>query len=271
MVASKAKAAVSTMATKTTTGESMLWGSPIEFWDLWGVRLLFIGAVVGVGGLVLSALSAYVLYRVADVAQKDLAAETSRAATELAQAQADIEKSKAESAHANERIAELSTQAEQLRKNTAEANAQAARAQLELEKFKRPRSISEEQRNRIAEKMTEFSGQQYFGTVANDIADAWDIWREISVSLELAGWNRQVPPGRTARQYGPEAGTAVAPQVGVMVLSPATNAPSENMRLHNIAKALAAALTDEPITEVAGFAADISQPTAIAIVIGPKP
>lgn len=50
----------------------MLWGSPIEFWDLWGVRLLFGGAIIGVGGLVISALSAYILYRVADVAQREL-------------------------------------------------------------------------------------------------------------------------------------------------------------------------------------------------------
>jgi hypothetical protein len=62
----------------------MLWGSPIEFWDLWGVRLLVIGAVVGVGGLVLSAFSAYVLYRVADIAQKDLASETHASAERVA-------------------------------------------------------------------------------------------------------------------------------------------------------------------------------------------
>jgi hypothetical protein len=140
MVASSAEAAVNTMATKTAKGQSMLWGSPLEFWDLWGVRLLFIGAVVGVGGLALSALSAYVLYRVADVAQKDLVAETSRAATELTAAQADIEKSRAEIAQANE--------------GAAKANESALKLQLLLNDEIRKnawRRLSKEQHDVIAE------------------------------------------------------------------------------------------------------------------------
>ena len=100
MVANKAVVEIATRATNSAKDQSMLWGSPIEFWDLWGVRLLFIGALIGVGGLVLSALSAYVLYRVADVSQKDLASETSRATTELGKAKAEIAK-------ANEKTAAL--------------------------------------------------------------------------------------------------------------------------------------------------------------------
>ena len=63
----------------------MLWGSPIEFWDLWGVRLLLWGALFGVGGLLVSAFSAYVLYRVADVAQMDLAAEARASSERIAE------------------------------------------------------------------------------------------------------------------------------------------------------------------------------------------
>jgi hypothetical protein len=154
-------------------------------------------------------------------------------------------------------------------KEIAEANARALEAQLALEKFKAPRSISVEARNRLAESMKEFGGQQYFGMVASDVADAWDIWREISLSLELAGWKRLPPPGQTATQYGPPAGIPLAPQAGVMILSSVANIPSENMRLYGVAKALAAKLTDESIIAGAGFA-DI-QPNTIAIVIGPKP
>jgi hypothetical protein len=188
---------------------------------------------------------------------------------ETKRAVADSDAAKEGTAKANERIAELSTQAEQLRKDTAEANAQALEAQVALEKFKAPRAISVEQRNRIVEQMKQFAGQQYFGMVASDIADAWDIWREIGLSLELAGWNRLPPPGQTAKQYGPPAGIALAPQAGVMVLSSIQNAPSENMRLYRVAQALAAKLTDESIIAGAGFA-DL-QPDTIAIVIGPKP
>jgi hypothetical protein len=76
MVVSSAAAEIKTKTANSTKDQSMLWGSPIEFWALWGVRLLFGGAIIGVGGLVLSAISAYVLYRVADVAQRELAVET---------------------------------------------------------------------------------------------------------------------------------------------------------------------------------------------------
>jgi hypothetical protein len=109
---------------------------------------------------------------------------------ETKRATADSDLAKEGTAKANERIAELSTQAEQLRKDTADATARALEAQVALEKFKAPRSISVEQRNRIVEEMKKFAGQQYFGMVASGIADAWDVWREISLSLELAGWKR---------------------------------------------------------------------------------
>jgi hypothetical protein len=140
-----------------------------------------------------------------------------------------------------------------------------------LEKFKAPRSISGEQRTRIVEEMKKFAGQEYFGMVASDVADAWDVWREISLSLELAGWKRIPPPGLQATQYGPPAGIPLAPQAGVMVLSSAgKSSPEETMALYGRAKALAAKLTDESIIAGAGFAADLN-PNIIAIVIGPKP
>jgi len=169
---------------------------------------------------------------------------------------------------ANERIVELTTQGDQLRKDTAEATARALEAQLELEKFKKPRSISPEQRNRLADSMKEFEGQQYFGMVASDVPDAWDVWREISLSLELAGWKRLPPPGLAATQYGPPAGIPLAPQAGVMILASVANVPSENMRLYELAKVLAAKLTDESIVAGAGFTQ--AQPNTIVIVIGPK-
>jgi hypothetical protein len=84
MVVSNAIAELETKIANSAKDQSMLWGSTIEFWDLWGVRLLFVGAVVGVGGLVLSAMSAYVLYRVADVAQRELVSETKTSAERIA-------------------------------------------------------------------------------------------------------------------------------------------------------------------------------------------
>jgi hypothetical protein len=65
--------------------QSMLWGYPVEVWDLWGVRLLFWGALFGVGGLVVSAFSAYVLYRVAEVSQQALIVESKAGAERIAE------------------------------------------------------------------------------------------------------------------------------------------------------------------------------------------
>jgi hypothetical protein len=157
------------------------------------------------------------------------------------------------------------------KQGAAEANARAAEAQLALEKFKAPRSISVEARNRIAESLKEFSGQQYYGMVASDVADAWDLWREISLSLELAGWKRLSPPGLQVSQYGPPAGIPLAPQAGGMILGSAGKSTAEEtMVTHERAEALAASLTDESVIAGPGFSTDIPANT-IAIVIGPKP
>src|SRR5260370_3485631 len=102
--------------------------------------------------------------------------------------------------------------------------------------------------------MKEFGGQQYFGMVASDMADAWDIWREISLSLELAGWKRLPPPGLQVSQYGPPAGIPLAPQAGVMVLGSAGRSTAEEtMVTHERANALAAKLTDESNIAGPGF------------------
>ena len=237
--------------TNKASDDSLLWGRAIEFWDRLGITALIWGAVLGVAALLLTAASAYILYRVADVAQKNLEAE-SKASTE--------------------KIVELTTRAEDLRKGTAETNARALEAQVALEKYKAPRSISQEQRDRITEQMKKFAGQEYFGMVASGSADAWDVWREVSLSLELAGWTRIEPQGSQARQYGPPAGIAVAPLAGVMTYAGAgVSTPQQTMMIYERAKALAAKLTDESIVAGAGFAADIARPQAIAIVIGPKP
>lgn len=242
--------------TNSASDQSLLWGWTVEFWDRVGIWSLIFGAILGVIALLLAAASAYILYRVADIAQVELVSATKRSAADLGIAQADIEKSKAQIAQANERA--------------AQATQKANEAALALENFKAPRAISIQQRNRIAEEMKQFSGQEYFGLIASDVADAWEIWREISLSLELAGWKRLPVPGLSAAQFGPPAGIALAPLAGVMILTSTTNDPPENIRLHELAKALATKLTDESIIAGAGFT-DAKYPNAITIVIGPKP
>jgi hypothetical protein len=59
---------------------------------------------------------------------------------------------------------------------------------IDLAQLKAPRAISPDQRNRIAEKMKQFAGQQYTGLIGSGVADAGDLWREIGLSLDSAGW-----------------------------------------------------------------------------------
>jgi hypothetical protein len=80
---------------------SLLWGYSVEFWDRFGIWALGIGALLGVAALALTAVSAYVLYRVADKAQIELVAETKAGAERIAKS--------------DERMAELNNQTEHLK------------------------------------------------------------------------------------------------------------------------------------------------------------
>jgi hypothetical protein len=73
----------------------MPFGWSIEFADWLGVRFMFAGAGLGVLALVVSLVSAYLLYKVADVAQKELASATRASAERVAELSAEAEAAKA--------------------------------------------------------------------------------------------------------------------------------------------------------------------------------
>jgi hypothetical protein len=106
------------MATKTTmnvkkamTDQSMLWGYNVSFWDVWGLRLMFIGAALGAVALGLSLASSFVLYKVADKVQ-------SESDQKIAEANARAEGARSEAAKANERTASFEKAAELARLET---------------------------------------------------------------------------------------------------------------------------------------------------------
>jgi hypothetical protein len=148
------------------------------------------------------------------------------------------------------------------------ANERAAKAELELAKLKTPRSISVELRNRIVEQMKQFAPQEYAGRVSAGSDDAWNLWREISLALELSGWKR-VPPIPPIGQppYGPPATIASAAMPGVMVWFPGTGWNDIRPK----AVALAKVLRDDGngILAAPGPIADNSK--TITIEIGPNP
>jgi hypothetical protein len=60
---------------------------------------------------------------------------------------------------------------------------------IETAESKAPREISVEERNRISATMHAYAGQEYTGLIGSGVADGWDLWREIGLSLDLATWN----------------------------------------------------------------------------------
>jgi hypothetical protein len=165
-----------------------------------------------------------------------------------------------------ERTAELYVGAETARAAIAEANARALEAQAALAKFKAPRAIDPADREHIIAGLRGFAGQEFTGQVASAIPDGWDLWRQISLVLELAGWQRMPPRGLAVSQFGPEAGIPIAPQPGVAILFDSTHWTT----LHPRAVALATELTR---LGIAAFPAPTSGEDSelITIVIGPKP
>lgn len=155
-----------------------------------------------------------------------------------------------------------------LSKAADEAKERAAKAELALEKYKAPRSISVELRNRIIEQMKQFAPQEYTGRVSAGSDDAWDLWREINLALQLAGW-KGVPPNPPIGQppYGPSATIASAAMPGIMIWFPGTG--WNDIRPKAIA--LAKALRDDGngILAAPGPTADNSK--IITIEIGPNP
>jgi hypothetical protein len=61
----------------------------------------------------------------------------------------------------------------QAREGAAKAQERAAEAQAALEKFKAPRSLSLEKKPTIVDAIKPFAGQEFAGTVAAGVPDAW--------------------------------------------------------------------------------------------------
>jgi len=272
-----ANAIIAIMAeTNNTSAHSLLWGHAIEFWDWFGIRALIWGAALGVIALLLTAASAYILYRVADVAQKDLE-EVSRVSAEriaaneaeTKRAVADSDAAKEGTAKANERIAELSVQAEQLRKDTADANVRANEARLELEKFRAPRVLFPSQQVRITEKLKPFAGVQFDGACTNLDPEIDLLFTAIEESLDAAGWKgiSYVGGGQLFGRAG-YVSVGQANAYGVLVNFDASKSPA----LAPAATELVKALGDEGIgvaLQVGGGFVSIN-PNTIHILVGPK-
>lgn len=155
--------------------------------------------------------------------------------------------------------------AEAAKAEAAIANKIAAEANLELAKFKAPRTLNDEQKKRISEKLKPFSGQKFSGLVASSVFDARSLWESLVSALISADWILSDPKGLALGN--PPAGVPIDPEVGVTIIV------REDLydELGPQAQALAKALIEEGIeTKITMFNKSLDH-DKIVIEIGMKP
>jgi hypothetical protein len=160
----------SSKAINNGTLPDMLWGYSLDVWDRAGVVLMFIGAGLGVIALLLSLASAYVLYEVADAAQKQTAKEARSS---------------------GEKIAVLNNETARL---TAD--------NLALQTVMLPRHVGIIGINKPPEALQWFAGMEAFTNtefvvVAADDPEARNLANEIVIALRLFGLNAKIDENRT--------------------------------------------------------------------------
>jgi hypothetical protein len=181
----------------------MLWGHAIHFWDVWGVRAMIAGAILGFFALAVSLFSSFVLYRVAGAAQSEL--ETKAGTLNLAlkaqerltaDAQLETARLKAEMAW---RVLppELSTRLEEsLSEAPGSVNIQFVAADPESQAFAiQLAKIFERAKWKVAMNALSFSGAVIFGIWIPDPPnqDALSI-RRIFADLQIGYSTANLPP-----------------------------------------------------------------------------
>ncbi len=166
----------------------------------------------------------------------------------------------------NARISENETKTAQAiaesdtaRRGAAEANARALEAQLALEQFKAPRVLTDEQVQKIADRLKPFSGQE-FGIIPYwEMKEPLAFANRIYTPLELAGW-KYIQPERATFMLGGIEGVQV------------WRHPNADERVQRAADALVAALNDADVAAVLKLQ-NIANPldNKISLNVGTKP
>lgn len=234
-----------------------MFGLVIQTLDNIGRITMIAGFIFGGVALVLSSVSAYVLYRVSNIVQEDANKRIADAKTIATEAQT-------RSAEANARAAEADARA-------AEANRKAQEAELALVKFRKARGLTPEQAETVVEKIRSFSGTKFDVGHAPVGREQWDFMWQFEPVLAKAGWvhvdwvggeqfaklNWTMQP----RRYG------VANVVNVSI----EVHPKSLENLLPAAKALADALSETGIEATAGeFNNSSGNVDAIHVLVGEK-
>jgi hypothetical protein len=135
-----------------------------------------------------------------------------------------------------------------------------------LERLRAPRSFTAEQRAHLIEDVKQFKGQKYSALLPTAGLDTDAFWIILNDALSDAGWIRVDPLGLVIGD--PPRGVALSANPGIYV----GFAPSLRQIVRPAAIALAHALVKAGVAAEAGLDNEAERnPTAIAILIGPKP
>ncbi len=203
-------------------------------------------------------------------AKSDLAKQQERAA----KAEASIATAEQHSAEANAKaegfradIAKANESAMQAKAQVAEATAEAARANLELARVKMPRSLNEEQKERVARILDRFPNTQFAFVVFSD-PESLALLNDIDSALQKTSWIRvQAPPSFSSdlvfnTSWGP---VQQVNDVGLKVSFP-PDAPD----MESIVRTVAAAISAEGVPCEPHFSDRLKGTKLIMISVGQK-
>jgi hypothetical protein len=183
-----ASAMIAAMAeTNSASDHSLLWGYPVDFWDRIGIWALIVGAIIGVVALLLTAASAYILYRVADLTQFELVSETKKSA---------------------EFIAGLNNQTEKLKADN-----------LALQTVMLPRYIGLVGLDGPAPAQDWFAGLEAFANTRAEIqfapdSESQNLAKQIFTMLQLKGWHPQLIDEKRSNSLNIIPGVSVSYPIG---------------------------------------------------------
>jgi hypothetical protein len=219
-------------------------GYSLSFWQPVFFCATIIAAVAGGISIASAFIPAIVGYQISDIVQSE----------------------------ANQRIAELNTRGEEARAEAAKANERAAEANLELARLKAPRTLTDEQQKRIAEKIMPFTGKQFDVAIPPGDPESLRLMEAIEAAVITANWVEHdwidKTPGalKLIRSGRAEVGNISA--IGVLI----EMEPNRSNEFKEASETLASALNDEgiPALAIVGTTTTAANADAIHILVGKK-
>jgi hypothetical protein len=257
-----------TIANTNAAASTLFLGHDGEWWDFWLVASVIIAALAAIAIGVATTGSIVSHKREAASADEALELFKLEMGKKTSEATADAARANESSELLRKETARLSADAEASRAAIADANARAFEAKLALEQFKADRSLTEEQRARIVEKLKQFAGQSYILSGSAD-QEAIRFMRVLAPIFRDAGW-QQLPSPSPITFPDTNAGMNVAPEPGVRIqIAPSKVGDEYFMKL---VVAVADAIASEGIAAEPRQAEELeATPNAIQIRVGSKP